>query len=146
MKKSLFLIVVGVIILSGCTSINKTMREPNARVEFTKNDFVFSGQVTGEARTLKIFKIDWSRLFRKEKGHVTKSENIAGIRIPVIGALVTDYTQNYALYNMLSENSEYDVVFYPRFKTTKRKPVLGIGFFATITVVQATARLAKIKD
>lgn len=36
--------------ISSCTTYTKTMREPNARVEFEKQDFIFSDQVGAKAR------------------------------------------------------------------------------------------------
>ena len=131
---------------AACTSMNRTMREPNSRVNFKKDDFTFSEQVSAEAKTIKILGIDWKRLFKKSAASVEGANaaiNIASI--PVIGGLVGDATANYALYELMTANPGYDVVFYPQFETTTKKPALGIGFFYKKTTVKTTARLGKLK-
>lgn len=140
----LFLLVA---VMSSCTSINKTMREPNARVEFEREDFTMSAQVSASATTTRILGIDWNRLTKKETGNV---EGLAvGLidiaSIPVIGSVLTDATSNYALYNLMSENPGYDVVFYPQYETKVERPIIGIGFLKTVTTVKVTARLGSIK-
>ena len=62
------------------------MREPNSFVEFEKEDFTFSDQVTGEASSTKILMIDWSRLFKAEGAAVEGGAlQISAASIPVIG-------------------------------------------------------------
>jgi hypothetical protein len=132
--------------LASCSSTNMSMREPNSRVNFTKSDFTFSEQLSAEATTNRILGIDWWRLFSKKTGKIDKDEattvNLA--TIPVIGSLITDPTANYALYNLMSANAGYDVVFYPQYATVTKKPVIGIGFFYKKTTVTVKARLGKI--
>jgi hypothetical protein len=149
--KKLFLkftvFVAAVAVLSSCTSVNNTMREPFARVEFTKNDFTLSNQVSAEATSTKILGIDWARLFVKKMGTVTGGTpsgfiNLASL--PVIGNVLTDKTANYALYEMMMNNAGYDVIFYPQYQTTVVRPI-GLGFIYKKTTVKATARLAKFK-
>ena len=144
--KNLLLISITVLMMSSCVSTSMTMREPNARVEFIKSDFTFSEQVTGESKVVKVFGIDWKRLFRAKSASVTGGGGgLAGIsiaNIPIIGSFV-DKSSSYALYDMMFKNPGYDVVFYPRFETVKKNPFLGI---VVTTKVKATARLAKIKD
>jgi len=134
------------VFLQSCSVTNKTMREPNVRVELNKNDFVLSEQVSAEASSVKVLNIDWSRLFSVKTGDIEKPvASISLASIPVVGNFVNDMTQNYALYELMSKNPGYDVVFYPQFETQIRKPVLGIGFFYKRTTVKATARLGKLK-
>ena len=130
-----------------CTSVNQTMKEPMSNVLLTKSDFLLSDQVTAEATTVTILGIDWARLFSKKTGNIEdQSASINTANIPVIGSLVSDRTKNYALYNLMSQNSGYDVVFYPQYHTKVSKPFLGIGFIIKITVVNATARLGRLRD
>ena len=150
MRKLLFLAVFA-LTLASCTSINKSMREPNARMEWEKNDFEYSNLVSATAQSTKIVGIDFSRLFEQKTGNVKKDETSISLstgttiiaKVPVIGNFISDKTANYALHRLMEENPGYDVVFYPQYTTTVERPI-GIGIF-TITTVEVTARLAKIK-
>lgn len=140
--KNFFMITITMFLLSSCVQTTKTMREPNARIEFEKEDFIFSEQVTGEAKTVRVLGIDWKRLFR------AKSATVQGGRIgfslssiPVIGSF-SDRSSNYALFDMMEKNPGYDVVFYPQYETVKKNPFLG---FVVTTNVKVAARLGKIK-
>jgi len=145
--KSTLLIIGLSAFVSSCTSVNKAMREPNSRVEFKKDDFTFSGQLSAEATSTKILGIDFKRLFNVQTGTVNQDGmmalpiNIASI--PVIGNLAFDKTGNYALYELMKANQGYDVVFYPQYETTVKRPI-GLGIYK-ITTVKVTAKLAKIK-
>ena len=138
--------VAAIAIFSSCTTYNHSMREPNARVELEKSDFTLSEQVSAEATSTKIIGIDWARLFTKKTGVVEggASASISLASIPVVGNMVAEKTANYALYELMSGNPGYDVVFYPQYETKVFKPILGIGFFTTITTVKTTARLGKL--
>ena len=118
------------------------MREPNVFVELQKDDFTLSEQVTGQASTTKILSIDWSRLFKKETGEVQNGS--LSFDVPIIGGLISDYTSSYALYNLMQDNKGYDVVFYPQFETTVKRPILGLGFIYKKTDVTVNARLGKL--
>lgn len=148
MKKNflkLFVLAGTIAVFTSCTSINKSMREPNTRVNLTKADFSLSDQVTGEATSTRILTIDWERLFMKKTGTVDNGVmSVSLASIPVIGGVVTDRTANYALHNMMTANPGYDVVFYPQYETKVSRPALGIGFIYRVTNVKATARLAKL--
>jgi hypothetical protein len=138
-------IILASVLFSSCTSINKTMREPNVRVDFTKNDFTLSEQVNAEGRTTKIFNIDFARLFTKRTGNVGGgSSRISFASLPVIGNLMFDKTSNYALYELMDKNPGYDVIFYPQYEVKVVKPILGLGFIAKRTTVKTTARLGKL--
>ena len=148
MKKSISIfaaILFATIYLSSCTTINKSMREANVRVELSKSDFTLSDQFSAEAKSTKILGIDFSRLFMKKTGDIAGSGAINLASIPVIGTVVADRTSNYALYDIMTNNPGYDVVFYPQYETKVVKPILGIGLIYSTTTVKATARLGKLK-
>jgi len=143
---TLVLIVFAVLTFSSCTTINKSMREPNSHVEFTKGDFSYSDQVSAEASCTKIFSIDFTRLFTKKTGSVEGgAAAISLASIPVIGNIIADQTANYALYELMEKNAGYDVVFYPQYEIKVVKPLLGLGFLTKITTVKVTAKLGKLK-
>lgn len=129
-------------LISSCTSTNKLMREPNSRVEFKKDDFTFSPQVTAEATSNQIFGIDFSRLFNQTTGSV----NPTAFNVPVFGSVffAPSPAASYALYELFKKNEGYDVVFYPQYETTVKRPI-GLGFIYKKTTVKVTAKLAKVK-
>lgn len=134
------------VLVSSCTSVHKTMREPNVRVDLTKNDFTLSDQVSAEATSKRILGIDFERLFKKNTGAVEGGPALVDIAsLPIVGTLLVDPTANYALYNLMSGNPGYDVIFYPQYETTIDRPVLGLGFIYRVTTVKTTARLGKLK-
>ena len=131
--------------LSSCSTTYKTMAEPNSKVLFNKADFTFSPQVTAEGKSVKVFGIDWIRLFSSTKvGSLDNSVSLANI--PVVGNLISDRTGGLSLYKLMEENPGYDVVFYPQYKRKVMKPFLGLGFIYKRTTVETTARLAKINE
>ena len=143
------LITVAVIaFFSSCSTINRSMREPDTRVNLRMSDFSLSNQVTATVTSVKVFGIDWARLFKKKTGVVdgSSSSTINLVCIPVIGNIVSDRTANYSLYELMSDSPGYDVVFYPQYETKILRPVLGIGFFSKITTVKRTARLGKMNN
>jgi len=148
MKKFRFSLLAVLLIglMSSCTSYNLSMREPNSRVMFDRNDFDLSGQVTGEAKRTTVLMIDFARLFTQRSGGVEGGgSGIDFSSIPVVGSFITDPTASYALYEMMEKNPGYDVVFYPQYSTKVSRPILGIGFLLKTTTVKASARLGKMK-
>jgi hypothetical protein len=150
MKKSVNLIALALILaLVSCTNINKSMREPNTRLNLQKSDFTLSDQVIGEASTTQILGIDFARLFMKRNAVVHKDGFPAGplgidvSSIPVIGGFVMNKTSSYALYDMMEKNKGYDVVFYPQYEITVNRPI-GLGLIYRKTTVKAIARLGKL--
>lgn len=138
-------IISAVILFSSCTTINRTMREPNVRVDLTKSDFTLSEQVSAEAQSVKIIGIDFARLFTQKTGNVVSgSVAITLASLPVVGNVLSDKTSNYALYELMNNNPGYDVVFYPQYEVKVVKPIIGIGFLTKITTVKTTARLGKL--
>jgi phosphoribosylamine-glycine ligase len=134
-----------VVLFSGCTMTNHSMREPNAHMQWHKADFSYSGQVSAEASTTKILMIDWQRLFKKESGTIAGGmTSIVDISsLPVIGQVLYDRTSSYALYKLMQDNPGYDVIFYPQYEVTNKYPSIFRVFFQK-TDVKVTARLAKI--
>lgn len=151
MKKSFLALTAAIVmVVTSCTNINKSMREPNTRLNLTRSDFTLSEQVNGEATTTQILGIDFARLFLKKSANVNKDGFPAGplgidiTSIPVIGGFVMNKTSSYALYDMMEKNKGYDVVMYPQYEITVKRPI-GFGFIYKVTTVKATARLAKFK-
>lgn len=132
------------LMMASCTTVNKSMREPNVRVNLNKSDFALSGQVTGEAKSTKFLGIDFARLFTKRTAEIENDNPVSLASVPVIGNFVSDRTANYALYEMMSQNPGYDVVIYPQYETKIVRPFLGLGFILKTTTVKATARLGKL--
>jgi hypothetical protein len=144
--KTLIVIMFAVLAFSSCTTVSKTMREPNTLVQLSKSDFALSEQVSAEATCVKIFGIDFPRLFVKNTGNVSGGAmSVSLASVPVIGNFLADQTANYALYELMSKNAGYDVVFYPQYEVKVVKPVIGIGLLTTITTVKVTAKLGKLR-
>ena len=148
LKSTLFVAMLALTI-SSCTTINKSMREPNNRVQFSKSDFTLSDQVSGEASSTKILNIDWARLFMKKTGTLESGAAASSLlslaSLPVVGGFISgDKTVNYALYEMMQANPGYDVIFYPTYEVKVVKPILGLGFLIRTTHVKSTARLGKL--
>jgi hypothetical protein len=147
MKNLKFLFLAcSILLLASCATMNKSMREPNVRVQLEKSDFTLSGQVSAEASTTKILSIDFNRLFNKKTGTIEGSQTISLASIPVVGTVLGDKTANYALYDLMNANSGYDVIFYPQYETRISRPFLGLGFIYKKTTVKATARLGKLNN
>ena len=143
------LIIAAIIVLfSSCSTLNHSMREPDTRVNLNKNDFLLSEQVSAEAKSVTVLGIDWARFFNKKTAAVDGegTPSVSKTCIPVIGNFLVDKTANYALYELMTGNPGYDVVFYPQYETKVIRPVLGIGFFTKITTVKTTARLGKLNN
>ncbi|HET8860828.1 hypothetical protein [Marivirga sp.] len=155
--KKLSTSLLALFILSvGCTSINKTMKQPNTLVRFEKQDFEFSEQLTADATTTRILNIDFERLLNKEGATIENEISQGGpldqaaykliSSLPVYGTLLNDPTASYALYNLMKANEGYDVIFYPQYEVKVKRPILGLGFILKITDVKVNAKLAKIKE
>lgn len=147
--RAIILAGLAFLLFTGCTSVHKTMREPNVLLELEMDNIELSQQVSAEATSTKIIGIDWARLLHFESGWISQggaSMLINMASIPVMGTFIADPTANFALYEMMMDNPNYDVVLYPQFETTVERPILGIGFIKKTTTVKATARLGKLKN
>jgi len=145
MFKKLFLATIAAtLLLSSCTSLKTTMKEPNVSFELYAENVELSPQVEAESTSTKILGIDWSRLFDKKTGVVESSSVLSVASIPVVGNYVTNTTANLALYELMSQNEGYDVVFYPQYSTEVERPI-GLGFIYKIETVKVKSRLGKLK-
>lgn len=145
---NILLFIFSLAFFSSCTSITKSLKEPNVRVEFSRNDFEFSEQVSGEATETKILGIDFARLFLKEQGKTEANCSSKGISLadlPVVGNVLGNKVGGYALYDLMKNNPGYDAIFYPQYEVKVVKP-LGIGALIKITTVKTKARLGKFKN
>lgn len=155
MNKIIISLIIATILGTSCTSLQKSMQQPNTLVNLEKDDFEFSDQVAGSAKSTRVFGIDFQRLFKQEGARVEKESIVEDpftrevsnlfASIPVYGNLLSDPTANYALYDMMQKNEGYDVVFYPQYEVKVKRPVLGLGFIFKTTEVEVKAKLAKIK-
>jgi hypothetical protein len=114
------------------------MKEPDNKIQFSREDFTFSDQVTGEASQTKILFIDWARLFAKKYGETASSG--FNFKVPVLGGLMGKKVYVYALYNIMQDNPGYDIVLYPQYETQTTDYIL-----VKHTTVKVTARLGKLK-
>lgn len=145
MKKLVFIALAVFMVSVSCTTVRKTMREPNAYMELKKDDFILSEQVSAEAQTTYVFNIDFARLFSKKEGVAENpSQMINFAMLPVVGNLLTDRTANYALYELMVQNPGYDVILYPQYEIKVERPI-GVGFIYRIVTAKVTARLGKLK-
>lgn len=139
MRKSVLLLAATLIVLTlgSCVSTHSTIASSAPQIQLKPEHLDITEQKEGTAVTTRIFGIDWARLF---------SSRSATIRGTVVGSLVSfDRTDDYAVYSLLKQNEGYDMVLYPKFNKTVRKPFLGIGAICTVTEVKVTARMAKLK-
>lgn len=134
----LSLLAIFALNFSGCNYTMKSMKTPNNYVEFQKDDFTFSEQLTGEGTQTRILGIDWAHLFKSETGSIIEAN---AFNIPIIGNLPMGGSQAFAINDLMQKNSGYDVVFYPQYETQ----MTGIPMLYQKTRTVVKARLAKIK-
>ena len=139
MKKLLFIIVV-VMAISSCTTINKSIKQPFSSVDIRMDDFDLSEQETAEARSFTVIGIDFQRLFLKKMGPGSTVSSI-----PVLGQYLGDATTSYAMYNLLDENDGSDFIFYPQIEKKTICPILGICLINRVTTVEVKAKLGTFK-
>jgi len=139
MKKLRLFLLLGVLplLITSCSVASHSMKTPSNYIEFNKNDFEYSDQVSGEATEVKIFGIDWARIFDKKLGEIGAT---GGYEIPIIGGFLGKRVNMYAVYNMIKDNPGYDVVLYPQFETTVYNQII-----MKTTKVKVTARLGRLK-
>lgn len=153
-----------ILVFTSCSVSKLSMKQPNNHIEFYKNDFEYSPQVTGSATSVKILGVDWKRLFNNQSGVVDgesynqqKSANVqlAGepivtdmatvfisAFIPVLGDYINNNDNHLALHDLMKKHPGYDIVIYPQFEIKKK-------YFPLIyskTEIKVKARLGKIKD
>lgn len=131
MKKVLLLLLV-VVAITSCSVTSSSMKNPSNYIEFVKNDFEYSDQLSSSAKIDFLFGIPLSNT-RKIGKFSKNSFKIIGFRSKLNKA------EDVAIYNLLQNNPGYDVVLYPKFETKSK------GFIFTSSQVKVTARLAKLK-
>ena len=115
-----------------CTSLTSTIKNPSNHIEFNKNDFEYSEQVTSKSKVTFFLGIPLKNT-RKSGKFSDGSVSIIDVRTKL------NKVEDLAIYNLLKENPEYDLVLYPKFDTKTG------GFLFTTAEVTVTARLAKLK-
>ena len=153
--------IVTIVLMSSCSTVNRSMKTPNYHIEFYKTDFDYSKQVVAEATSVRVFGIDWQRLLKWETGQLSSdmfnnagqsielSGNIIATPfvgvisavIPVVGNNLKGKVGAYALHNLMQKNPGYDVVIYPQYETD----FFIIPILYSKKTVKVTARLGKIK-
>jgi len=131
MKKLLIAlaIVASLAVLSSCAATQKSMREPNVRIELNSKDYTLSEPKTAEAYVTRIFMIDWEHLFDSKTANINAS---------IFSSYLPSGDEGYAIYKILEENPGYDFVMYPQVTTETKSYII----YST-TKVTVTARLGK---
>lgn len=132
--KTLLVLLFATVLFTSCSSLNSSMREPNMLVRFDKADFELTEQITAEATSVKVFGVDWKRLFNSQEGSI-------GATASVFGSKPFNPTSKDALYNLLAANPGYDVIFYPQYEVYKKNFIIF-----SRTTVKTTAKLGKITE
>ena len=122
---------------TGCMSTRLDITGANPVIQLEPKDLEISEPMEANAVTVKVFGIDWQRLFSTQAAEVRGS--VYSSMLPV------SRTENFAVYNLLKKNTGYDVVLYPQFTKVVRKPFLGMGAIYQVTEVKVTARMGKLK-
>ncbi|CAM1364568.1 conserved exported protein of unknown function [Tenacibaculum soleae] len=130
--KRVLLALVTLVLLSSCSVSTSSIKNPNNYVEFVKNDFEYTDQVTSSSKIDFLFGIPLSNT-RKVGKFSKNSVKFIGFRNKLNKA------EDVAIYSLLKKYPGYDVVLYPKFETKSS------GFIFTSAEVKVTARLAKLK-
>jgi len=130
MKKFL-LFLIGISLVS-CTTLTSTIKNTPNYIEFEKNDFEYTEQVSSTSKIDFFMGIPLSNT-RKSGKFSDGSFSIVGLRSSL------DKAEDAAIYQLLQDNPGYDLVLYPKFDTKFS------GFIVTSAEVTVTARLAKLK-
>jgi hypothetical protein len=147
MKKITLLLITVFILFSGCTMVNHSITTPVIYL----SDLDISDEVWGQAKSVKIFGIDFSRLLKRniESANIGMSTS----EIPSIGPEITGIpafqsvgltiinTESLALQDLLKKNSEYDVLISPKYSRT----IDGFWPIYWTETVMVKARIGKIK-
>lgn len=136
-----FALAASAMLLSSCSTYQRTMADSNSRVNFTASDFAITPPYAGQATQTRIIGIDWARLFTQRSGEITRGGGGGSFSIPIIGSILQPSSvDNYALYDLMKTHPNYDAVFYPQFK---RKTFNVLGIYSR-TRVEVKARLGKL--
>ena len=129
------------LVFSSCTSIHKTMKQPNSLVDIKMSDFKLSEQKSGKATSVLILGIDLERLYMTK----TADFGISAASIPIVGQYLADPTSSYAMYNLLEGSEGGDFVFYPQMEKKTQCPIIGLCILTKITTVNVKARVGTFK-
>ena len=133
MKKIILLFTIA-LFFSSCSTLTSSIKNPTNYIEFNKNDFDYTKQVSSTSKVDFLF--GFSLANTRKKGKFSKgSSALIGFGIGKLSK-----AENLAIYNLLKDNPGYDVVLYPKFDTKSS------GFIFTTSEVKVTARLAKLKN
>ena len=147
MKNITLILITVFIFFSGCTMVNHSITTPVIYL----SDLDISDEVWGQAKSVKIFGIDFSRLLKRniESANIGMSTS----EIPIIGPEITGIpafqsvgltiinTESLALQDLLKKNSEYDVLISPKYSRT----IDGFWPIYWTETVMVKARIGKIK-
>lgn len=133
MKKIILLVILGILVTS-CSTLTSSIKNPSNYIEFTKNDFEYTKQVSSSSSVDFLF--GFSLTNTRKKGKFSRGTTaIVGFSLSKLSK-----AENMAIYDLLKANPGYDVVLYPKFDTKMS------GFILTKAEVKVTARLAKLKN
>ncbi len=147
MKNITLILITVFIFFSGCTMVNHSITTPVIYL----SDLDISDEVWGQAKSVKIFGIDFGRLLKRN----IESANIGMASSPIqiitskfdpetsaqsLGLTIVN-TDNLALQDLLNKNKEYDVLIAPKFSKT----IEGFWPFYWTETVMVKARIGKIK-
>ena len=147
MKKITLLLITVFILFSGCTMVNHSITTPVIYL----SDLDISDEVWGQAKSVKIFGIDFGRLLKRniESANIGMSTSaipiigpeIAGIpAVQSVGLTILN-TESLALQDLLKKNSEYDVLISPKYSRT----IDGFWPIYWTETVMVKAHIGKIK-
>jgi hypothetical protein len=83
MKRQLVAIAMVSLLFGSCSVSNRAMQTPNYHIEFYKNDFEYSSQVTAEATMVRVLGIDWSRIFNWNSATISNSNEFSSPNLDV---------------------------------------------------------------
>lgn len=119
--------------MTSCSTSKYTMQGASTYVNFEKDDFTYSKQVSASANVTKVFGINWADLFTSTVGSVSNS-------IISTSGFKGNKAMSKATYKLLQENPGYDLVFYPVYESKKQSFLFGSS-----TDVTVSAKLGKVE-
>lgn len=154
------------LILTSCSIQNRSMKSTSELLLLNVKDFELSEQVTASATVVRVFGVDWKRLFSWQTGVIGDGIQTSEIQVgtgyhsisaldannndltsistfilPVLGTILRGNAPAYALNTLMQENPGYDMIIYPQYNRKKKV----VPFFYSKTEVEVTARLGKLK-
>ena len=138
MSYKIFLALIICFMLSHCTTVTHSISTPTIYLK----DLDITDEVWGQAKSVKIFGIDFGRVSKRKVEGATIGKSADGMNIITQTPSLSFYnTEPLALQNLLKKNSEYDVIISPKFSKT----VDGFWPIYYTETVMVKARVGKIK-